>query len=241
MRKAEGRNAATALRGENNMIKSKHTQRTMPKLFCSKCGARATAACNCQVGYIAARVYAEQALKARPEKSNRAIAAETGISYETIRKVREATDNKLSVRIGLDGKMRRVPRHLVPWTSELTPSETAALPAAEQLIDQIGPTVTALRKASAIRLSPNKVAELVYDLLTRVFKSGLGQSTKARACEMCAQEWPTDRKPTKQEIDAIEKTAQAWSDLHKRLADALADKDKAQASNGVDKLMEAAE
>ena len=51
-----------------------------------------------------------------PGKSNRAIAAETGVSYETVRKARKQTDNQLSVEKaqGLDGEVRRLPQRKTP-------------------------------------------------------------------------------------------------------------------------------
>src|SRR6266481_7079806 len=143
---------------------------TRPKIFCSKCGIRAQAACDCKAPYIPARVYAERAIVAHPEKSNRAIAEETGISHETIRQVREATGNKLAVRIGLDGKVRRVPRHLIPQQRDLilTPEELVHTSDAKQLLEEINPTFKDLIKEGAMRaMSPNIVGRLVYDLLTR--------------------------------------------------------------------------
>jgi hypothetical protein len=190
-----------------------------PRLFCSKCGVRAQATCDCGASYIPARVYAERAIAAHPEKSNRAIAEETGISHETIRQVREATDNNLAVRIGLDGKVRRVPRHLIPRQRTVTPDELVHTPAAKQLLEEIDPTIKALRKEGTIRaMSPNIIGELVYDLLTRVFKSSLLPTLKAKACEVCALEWRIDRtKPTEDVIDRVRKTAQAWNDLLEKL------------------------
>jgi len=195
------------------------TRTPRPKLFCSKCGAVANATCDCEVSYIAARVYAERAIVAHPEKSNRAIAEETGISHETIRQVREATGNNLAVRIGRDGKVRRVPRHLIPGTRDLTPEELVTTPAAKQLLEEIDQTLKALRKEGAIRaMSPNIVGKLVYDLLTRIFQSKVANLQKAEACEFCALEWKIDEtKLDKDIIDAVRGTARAWSDLLVRL------------------------
>jgi hypothetical protein len=52
--------------------------------------------------------HAKRAVAAHPEKSNRAIAKETGVSHTTVQKAR-ATGNKLPVekRVGRDGKARR--------------------------------------------------------------------------------------------------------------------------------------
>jgi hypothetical protein len=113
------------------------------------------------VSYIPARVYAERAIAAHPERSNRAIAKETGISHETIRQVREATGNNLAVRIGLDGKVRRVPRHLIPQQRDLTPEDLVHTAAAKRLLEEIDPTFKALIKEGAMRaMSPNIVGRL---------------------------------------------------------------------------------
>jgi hypothetical protein len=164
-------------------------------------------------------VYAERAIVAHPEKSNRAIAEETGISHETIRQVREATGNNLAVRIGLDGKVRRVPRHLIPGKRDLTPDELVQTPAAKQLLEEIDQTLKALIKEGAIHaMSPNIVGILVRDLLTRIFQSKIANRYKAKACEDCALEWKIDEtKPDKKIIDAVRGTARAWSDLLGRL------------------------
>jgi hypothetical protein len=56
----------------------------------------------------------DPAIAANPQKSNRAIAEEVGIGFETVRRARQSTDTGVSVetetRIGLDGKARRLPR-----------------------------------------------------------------------------------------------------------------------------------
>jgi hypothetical protein len=61
---------------------------------------------------IAVRAAAE-AVKANPEKSDRAIAADIGVSKDTVREVRDelATTSQLEdgPRVGLDGKTRRLP------------------------------------------------------------------------------------------------------------------------------------
>ena len=81
------------------------------KLECSSCGAKADAACNCGTPYIPAGERAARAVAASPEKSDRAIAAELGVSHTTVQNARKATGNHLPVdeRIGLDGKVRRLP------------------------------------------------------------------------------------------------------------------------------------
>jgi hypothetical protein len=74
---------------------------------------------------------AAEAVAANPQKSDRAIAAELGVSHPTVAKARDqATGNNLPVddepRIGLDGKTRRMPVREVADDKEIeaaTPSE----------------------------------------------------------------------------------------------------------------------
>src|SRR6266478_1187914 len=78
------------------------------RLHCGKCGVIATAACDCGVAYIPARIAATKAIKAHPEKSNRAIAVQFGVGKDTIRRLRDATgaNAPLQKRNGLDGRDR---------------------------------------------------------------------------------------------------------------------------------------
>lgn len=80
-------------------------------IFCSECGTQGEAGCDCAAEYISAAAFAVRAIARNPEKSNRAIAEETGVSFETIRRARP-TDTNVSVepRLGLDGKTRKMPR-----------------------------------------------------------------------------------------------------------------------------------
>lgn len=90
-----------------------HQLRTKPATInwmCSACGV--DAGCNCGAPLMSKAQRAAEALKASPEKSDRAIAKEIGVSHPTVAKAREATGNNLPVdepRIGLDGKQRRMP------------------------------------------------------------------------------------------------------------------------------------
>src|ERR1700722_10869833 len=55
------------------------------KLECSSCGAEGTGTCECGVPYfVSPRERAAEAIKANPEKSDRAIAAEIGVSDKTV-------------------------------------------------------------------------------------------------------------------------------------------------------------
>jgi transposase len=87
-----------------------------PELRCSGCGTTQEAACDCGVAYAPvarASERAMQAVLANKEKSNRAIAQETGLGIGTINRARrKATEPNGSVetREGLDGKIRKLPK-----------------------------------------------------------------------------------------------------------------------------------
>jgi hypothetical protein len=94
----------------SKIVPAANYQISIQRMVCTGCGAEANAACNCGLDYKPKAVRAREAVEANPEKSDRAIAKETGISQPTISKAR--TDNNLSVdkRTGLDGKTRKLPR-----------------------------------------------------------------------------------------------------------------------------------
>ena len=80
----------------------------LAQLRCEGCGAEVEAACNCGLpyAYIPARVAAAKAIKANPEKSDRAIAAETGVDKHTVKRARKAggENSPTGKRVGRDGK-----------------------------------------------------------------------------------------------------------------------------------------
>ena len=78
-------------------------------------------------------------LKLHPEKSNRAISADTGIPLETVRRARKTTDpfGSVAKRVGRDGKTRRMPTPKAKPDRE-QPTKTEIAAAASQTID-IGP------------------------------------------------------------------------------------------------------
>jgi regulator of replication initiation timing len=86
-------------------------QRVTRAMHCSECGVEAAAACDCGAPYVPAGVAAANAVAAHPEKSDRAIAAEIGVSDKTVGKARRATAESSAVdtRVGLDGKARKQP------------------------------------------------------------------------------------------------------------------------------------
>jgi len=86
---------------------------SIAKLVCSDCGASADAACNCGVAYVPASKRAEAAIKDNPSKSDRAVAADTGVSRRTVqrarRKKRAGGSHEPRERTGNNGKTYKVP------------------------------------------------------------------------------------------------------------------------------------
>jgi hypothetical protein len=102
------------------------------RLICTSCGSEANASCTCGVAYMPKSIRAAEAIAKNPEKSDRAIAVEIGVSQPTVSKAR-TTDKRFSVeaRTGLDGKTRKMP---APHTS---PTEQALIDHAHKLLDKI--------------------------------------------------------------------------------------------------------
>jgi hypothetical protein len=83
-----------------------------PKLKCIQCHSEVSAACDCGAPYLSPFDLAAQAVKADPEKSNRAIAAEIGVSNQTVMRARKAAtapNGAVEKRRGRDVKRRRQP------------------------------------------------------------------------------------------------------------------------------------
>src|SRR5262245_54382041 len=74
------------------------------KLQCSSCGAEADAACECGVAYVPAGERAARAIEANPDRSDRAIAADIGVSHMTVKRARGVTNVTPEKREGRDGK-----------------------------------------------------------------------------------------------------------------------------------------
>jgi len=104
-------------------------------ICCSKCGAKAKPGCNCGVAYVPAHVFAANAVKAHPEKSDRAIAAAIGVDSKTVAKARKTTAEKSAVekRIGRDGKARRLPN------KQMTPAAARAMEARAEAVARLFP------------------------------------------------------------------------------------------------------
>jgi hypothetical protein len=90
-------------------------KRAIVQLICDGCGAETHASCNCGAIYRPkALERAAAAVAEHPEKSDRAIAKEIGVSHPTVAKARkETTGNSYQLdepRIGLDNKTRQMPK-----------------------------------------------------------------------------------------------------------------------------------
>lgn len=78
---------------------------SIQRMICTGCGAEANASCNCGKPYEPASVRAAAAVAANPEKSDRAIAADIGVSAMTVNRARQGvTDDTPETRTGQDGK-----------------------------------------------------------------------------------------------------------------------------------------
>ena len=84
---------------------------SVQRMVCTGCGAEANASCNCGVAYQPKSIRAAEAIRANPEKSDRALAADLGIGHATVSRARETVSSETvdSPRIGLDRKTRRLP------------------------------------------------------------------------------------------------------------------------------------
>jgi hypothetical protein len=85
---------------------------SLQRMVCTACGAEANVSCNCGQPYVPKSVRAREAVKANPEKSSRAIAAEIGVDKNVVEKARKELTGEHSPvdeRIGLDGKTRKLP------------------------------------------------------------------------------------------------------------------------------------
>jgi hypothetical protein len=119
-------------------------QQVNRSMECSACGAAGIAACDCGAPYMPASTRAADAIAANPKKSNRAIATEIGVAEGTVRTARKSTaqDYAVDTRVGLDGKVRRMPKaKLKP--EEVIPTEEEAEESYQQHLyviccDQIG-------------------------------------------------------------------------------------------------------
>jgi hypothetical protein len=91
----------------NRLIDPPAIKIAVQRMVCTGCGAEANASCTCGVAYTPKSVRAAEAIKANPEKSNRAIAADIGVDHKTVGAAREAGGESFpttDTRVGRDGK-----------------------------------------------------------------------------------------------------------------------------------------
>ena len=103
-------------------------QQISREMQCSACGAAGTAGCDCGAPYVPASARAAKAIAASPEKSDRAIAAEIGVGSNTVRRARAtAPAGAVDTRVGLDGKIRQMPKRSTKTKpEEVIPTEEEA-------------------------------------------------------------------------------------------------------------------
>jgi hypothetical protein len=84
------------------------------EISCKACGITLAAGCGCRVGYDYVKPIerAKRAIANTPDKSDRAIAEDIGVSDTTVLRARRTTASKEAVekRTGKDGKARRQPK-----------------------------------------------------------------------------------------------------------------------------------
>jgi hypothetical protein len=105
-----------------NVIPFEQVRKQELEFSCSKCGA--DRGCDCNAPAIKK---AAAAIAANPQKSNRAIAAETGVGLGTVNRARKAGEPHGSpevaeVRIGRDGKSYKKKKPTAPTTAPTAPT-----------------------------------------------------------------------------------------------------------------------
>jgi hypothetical protein len=174
------------------MIDTEIVQRVTRAMHCSKCGVEAAAACDCGAPYLPATARAAKAIAENPGKSDRAIAAEIGVSDRTVNRARSTYD-AVEKRVGADGKARKQPAKKAAakraiddpreWDGTRESCTPPPRPTEEQAVRRQGH----LNRASeAVRLAhyDHDLAGLVVD---------------------------------KQILNAVKKAAEAWAKLYGRL------------------------
>lgn len=88
------------------------------QMTCTGCGAEANASCNCGKPYVPKKQRAAEAIAANPQKSDRAIAADIGVSPMTVGRARSEGETDVTPeREGIDGKVYHLPvREVEPDT-----------------------------------------------------------------------------------------------------------------------------
>jgi hypothetical protein len=203
---------------------------SISRLICVGCGSETNATCNCGMEYRPKAVRAAEAIAAAPEKSNRAIAEETGLSEPTIRRARASHDAPESVT-GRDGKQypaRRTEPEILEPDDEEPP----------------GPPQWLGDDADSEECIDDDYADLVVErnkLQRRV--SDLTEALNAKEVT-ASRNWPADMKPKqiKKRDDYLKNIAWWQRELEKLYAEVtgqppwrvvLNDKSGARCGNGV--------
>jgi hypothetical protein len=101
----------------NRLIDPPGIRFAVQRMVCTSCGSEANASCTCGVSYAPKSARAAEAIAKNPEKSDRAIADEIGVSQPTVSRARKRTDTDVSVpRTGKDGKTRKMPQPRIDTT-----------------------------------------------------------------------------------------------------------------------------
>jgi hypothetical protein len=103
--------------------------------------AEANASCNCGVSCVAKSIRAAETIKSNPGKSNRAIAADLGISRHTVDRVRDS-GGSCEPRTGQDGKSYSIRQQYYPANQSDTP------PVRSKLLDGMVPSPSRIRSFS---------------------------------------------------------------------------------------------
>jgi hypothetical protein len=167
---------------------------SIQRMVCTACAAEANATCNCGVAYQPKTTRAAEAIKANPEKSDRAIAKEIGASPTTVGKAREqlSTSGQLNdePRIGLDGKARKLPRRQEADAADRTEARRASrwqeFQAAESEGDALGNILEAIRSLT------DEQRSLLFQTLKKSHRNSvLTAALNAKEIE-AGRTWPPD-------------------------------------------------
>ena len=162
-------------------------EKSFALMACVECGAEAFASCACGKLYKPKEM-AARAIADNPDRSDRAIAKELGIGNKTVSRARATVspDTVDEPRVGLDGKMRRLPvrRHESPdeflarkrfereAEAEITPEESAGLKAELKRainLHDVRLAITELEEVDALDLSA--IRRALENLITEAMRA----------------------------------------------------------------------
>lgn len=93
------------------MLLNAEIKMSVQRMVCTGCGSETNATCNCGKPYLPAKRRAAEAIAANPQKSNRAIAEEIGVSEFSVRDARKSgAMDHAPEREGRDGKIYHLPQ-----------------------------------------------------------------------------------------------------------------------------------